>query len=194
MLSSLWYISFCSSGHGKHFFRQSIRLHEPTHSLSPSITQWSSSWVLPVSSTIYVGTGNGSSMARECCDPFKTGRTHCSPMETGDKKQANEGAETWCSRPRRIWQEILASDQPVPAHGVVLLDCMLRQSFRPCANMTFSFIVFQITPPCISLQVPNSFTPFYLFYIATRSCRAVLGCWSMTVTQKWLNQVLRFLA
>lgn len=56
----------------------------------------------PVSFTIYVGTGNGSSLAREHCSPCKTGRTHCSLMHAGDKKQTNQGPEAWGSRLRTM--------------------------------------------------------------------------------------------
>ncbi|KAK5898344.1 hypothetical protein CgunFtcFv8_015768 [Champsocephalus gunnari] len=45
-----------------------------------------------VSFTICVGTGNGSSMAREHRSLFKTGRAHCSLMLTVDKKQNQRGS------------------------------------------------------------------------------------------------------
>lgn len=95
-ISSLRYISFFSSGCGKH---QIAFTNTPLISVPcPMGLQLGAA----VSFTIYVGTGNGSSMAREHCSPFKTGRAHCSLMHTGDLKQTNQGPEAWGCRLRRM--------------------------------------------------------------------------------------------
>lgn len=47
-----------------------------------------------VSFTIYIGTANSSSMSRVHCGPCKTGRTYCFQIDTGDRKQASDAAET----------------------------------------------------------------------------------------------------
>lgn len=82
LITGYLHISFCSTGCGNLFFQTEHQItFTNTHHISvhcPTGLRLGAA----VSYAIYVGTGNSSSMAWECCSPCKTGRTHCSPMDT----------------------------------------------------------------------------------------------------------------